>query len=174
MTDVMARAARVRLAAFDVDGVMTDGSLYFSDAGESLKVFNARDGHGMRMLQEAGVTLAIITSRRAGAVDQRARNLGIDHVYQGVADKRERFAALLAELGLASAETAYMGDDVIDLPVLTRCGFAITVPDAPAAVLAAAHYVTRAGGGRGAVREACELMLQARGALDGCINRYLA
>jgi 3-deoxy-D-manno-octulosonate 8-phosphate phosphatase (KDO 8-P phosphatase) len=164
MSDLHARARRIRLAAFDVDGVLTDGTLYFTGSGEEMKAFNVRDGHGMKMLQAAGIRLAVITSRSSSAVEARARGLGVDFIYQGAADKGSALDELLVRAGVKAEEVAYMGDDVIDLPVLTRCGLAATVPDAPAAVLRHVHYVTRAGGGRGAVREMCELILQARDA----------
>lgn len=173
MQAIYQKAKRIRLAIFDVDGVLTDGSLYFTDSGEELKAFNVRDGHGMKMLQNSGVRLAILTSRRSRCVEQRAKNLGIDLLYQGVSDKLVKFRELLSELGLDAAATAYMGDDVIDLPVLRCCGLALTVPEAPAIVKAHAHYVSRAPGGRGAVREVCELMLQAQGTLEAQISPYL-
>lgn len=173
MQAIYQRAKRIRLAVFDVDGVLTDGSLYFTDSGEELKAFNARDGHGMKMLQNSGIRLAIITSRRSRCVEQRAKNLGIDLLYQGVSDKLAKFRELLSGLGLDAAATAYMGDDVIDLPVLRCCGLALTVPEAPAIVKIHAHYVSHAPGGRGAAREVCELMLQAQGALEAQIAPYL-
>jgi 3-deoxy-D-manno-octulosonate 8-phosphate phosphatase (KDO 8-P phosphatase) len=166
MQDIYQLARAVRLAAFDVDGVMTDGRLYYSERGEELKVFDVRDGHGLKMLQVSGVKLALITSRSSRAVALRAQNLGIELVYQGVADKLTACRTLLAELGLDPAAAAFMGDDYVDLPVMRGCGFACTVPDAPQAVRDAAHYVTRAAGGRGAVREACELILRAQGNFD--------
>jgi 3-deoxy-D-manno-octulosonate 8-phosphate phosphatase (KDO 8-P phosphatase) len=166
MADVEERARAVRLAVFDVDGVLTDGRLYYSVRGEELKVFDVRDGHGLKMLQESGIALALITSRSSPAVALRAENLGIAHVYQGVRDKLATFEALLAELRLEPAAASYMGDDFVDLPVMRRCRLACTVPEAPRPLLEAAHYVTRAWGGRGAVREACELILRAQGKLD--------
>lgn len=174
MQDVYLRAQRIRLAIFDVDGVLTDGSLYFTDSGEELKAFNVRDGHGMKMLQNSGVRLAIITSRKSRCVEHRARNLGIDLLYQGVSDKLVKFRELLSELGLDAAATAYMGDDIIDLPILRCCGLALTVPEAPAIVKTHAHYVSRSPGGRGSVREVCELMLQAQGTLDAQIAPYIS
>ena len=171
--DVRERTRRVRLAIFDVDGVLTDGTLYYSGAGEELKAFNVRDGHGMRMLQASGVTLAIITSRTSRGVGVRARDLGINLLYQGASDKTAAFAELLARLALAADEASYMGDDVIDLPVLRRCGLALTVPEAPVLVRRQAHYVTAAGGGRGAVREACEFIMQVQGTLDAQLARHL-
>ena len=161
------------MAAFDVDGVLTDGALYYTDAGEEFKAFNVQDGHGLKMLQESGVTIAIITSRSSKLVANRARNLGIEHLYQGVDDKLDAMNALLQRLGLSLDEAGYMGDDVIDLPLLRRCGFAASVPEAPALVRQHAHYVTRAHGGRGAVREFCEYVLHAQGTLDAALARYL-
>jgi len=159
-------ARAVRLAAFDVDGIMTDGRLYYSERGEELKVFDVRDGHGLKMLQESGVELALITSRSSRAVALRAENLGIGRVYQGAGNKLETFKALLAELRLEPGAASFMGDDLVDLPVMRRCGLSCTVPEAPQEVRDVAHYVTRAGGGRGAVREACELILRAQGNFD--------
>ncbi len=171
--DIIFRAKQVRLAAFDVDGVLTDGALYYTDAGEEFKAFNVQDGQGLKMLQESGVTIAIITSRSSKLVANRARNLGIEHLYQGVEDKLDAMNALLQRLGLSLDEAGYMGDDVIDLPLLRRCGFAASVPEAPALVRQHAHYVTRAGGGHGAVREFCEYVLHAQGTLDAALARYL-
>jgi 3-deoxy-D-manno-octulosonate 8-phosphate phosphatase (KDO 8-P phosphatase) len=171
--DLGDRAKRIRLAAFDVDGVLTDGTLYFGENGEELKAFSVRDGHGLKMLQAGGVRLAIITSRSSGSVEARARGLGVDFVYQGIADKLATFSALLARLGIEAADAAYMGDDVIDLPVLRRCGLAVTVPEAPALVRRHAHYVTRAAGGRGAARELCELILHEQGKLGAQVAPWL-
>ena len=165
MQDVADRARRIRVAAFDVDGVLTDGTLYYTDSGEEMKAFNVQDGHGMKMLKDSGIALAIISSRRSGCVEARARNLGIELLYQGVADKLAAFDELLGRCGVDAQACAYAGDDLVDLPVLRRCGLAVSVPDAPALVRGHAHYVTRARGGRGAVRELCELILQAQGAL---------
>jgi 3-deoxy-D-manno-octulosonate 8-phosphate phosphatase (KDO 8-P phosphatase) len=173
-TDAASRAKRVRVAAFDVDGVLTDGALYYTDAGEEFKAFNVQDGHGIKMLQESGVTIAIITSRKSKLVAHRARNLGIEHLYQGVENKRDAMQALLSLLALDWTDASYMGDDVIDLPVLRRCGFAVSVPQAPALVRQHAHYVTRVDGGRGAVREFAEFTMQAQGTLDAALARYLA
>jgi 3-deoxy-D-manno-octulosonate 8-phosphate phosphatase (KDO 8-P phosphatase) len=174
MQDVYARARRIKLAAFDVDGVLTDGTLYLTDGGEEIKAFNSLDGHGMKMLRESGVELAIITGRTSKSVALRAKNLGIDLVYQGVEDKARAFAELLAARRLDAAATAYMGDDVVDLPVLTRCGLALAVPAAPLLVRQHAHYVTRADGGRGAAREVCELIMHAQGTLAARLQSYLA
>ena len=162
MQQIYAKARAIRLVIFDVDGVLTDGSLYLSDSGEEIKAFNSRDGHGMKMLRESGVELAIITGRTSRSVELRAKNLGIELLYQGVADKARAYAELLAARSLDAGATAYMGDDVVDLPVLRRCGLALTVPEAPLAVQQYADYVTHAPGGRGAAREACELIMHAQ------------
>ncbi|MGZ5224956.1 MAG: KdsC family phosphatase [Burkholderiales bacterium] len=173
MDDVYLKARPVKLAIFDVDGILTDGGLYYSDSGEETKVFDVRDGHGMKMLQTSGVALAIITSRQSRCVTRRAENLGIDLVFQGVENKLSAFHALTARLGVEPSACAYMGDDWVDLPVLTRCGLALSVPEAPAVVRQRVHYVTHASGGRGAVREACELMMQAQGTFDSRLAVFL-
>jgi 3-deoxy-D-manno-octulosonate 8-phosphate phosphatase (KDO 8-P phosphatase) len=171
--DARARARQLKLMIFDVDGVMTDGMLYYSEHGEELKAFNIQDGHGVKKLRQYGVEAALITGRRSRAVELRAANLGIAHVFQGAEDKRGAYAGLLAQLGLAAAQTGYMGDDLIDLPLLTRCGFAATVAAAPAAVRSRSHYVARAAGGHGAVREVCEFILDAQGTLARAVEAHL-
>jgi 3-deoxy-D-manno-octulosonate 8-phosphate phosphatase (KDO 8-P phosphatase) len=159
------RARAVRLAIFDVDGVMTDGTLYIGPQGEALKAFNILDGHGVKMLQSAGVATAIISGRSSEAVARRAAELSIAHVAQGCADKVREFEALIARLGVPEPVCAYVGDDLPDLAVMRRCGFAVAVANAVDAVKQASHYVTRAHGGRGAVREFCEVVLRAQGQL---------
>lgn len=167
------KAQRIKIAIFDVDGVLTDGRLYYSETGDAMKAFDVRDGMGMKLLQDAGITLAIITSRRAPSVLLRAKDLGITHVQQGIADKRTGFDELLASLAIAPEEAAFMGDDLVDLPVFRHCGFAVTVADAPALLKRHADYVTRATGGRGAVREFCEMLLHSRGELTAQNRRFL-
>lgn len=167
------RAKGLKLMIFDVDGVMTDGTLYYSERGEELKAFNIRDGLGIKLLKQYGVEVALITARSSGAVELRAANLGITHLYQGTEDKRGAYAALLARLALAAGQSGYMGDDLLDLPLITRCGFAATVPAAPEALKSRAHYVTRAHGGHGAVREVCEFILRAQGTLERAISAHL-
>jgi len=159
---------------FDVDGVLTDGALYFTEGGGETKVFHVRDGHGLKMLQESGVQAAILSGRRSAAVEARAAELGIKIVEQGSSDKGAAFDRLLSRLGVAPSAAGYMGDDLPDLPVLTRCGFAASVPDAPQAVRGAAHYVARAGGGRGAAREVCEFIMQAQRTFSDAAGRQLA
>ena len=165
MREIYERARNIRVAAFDVDGVLTDGALYYADSGEELKRFHVQDGHGMKMLKDSGVTLAIITSRRSRCVEERARNLGIELLFQGATDKLAALQELLGRCRVEAAACAYAGDDVVDLPVMRRCGLAATVPGAPAAVRRQAHFVTRTRGGAGAVREICEIILHAQGSL---------
>ena len=163
LDEMQRRASAVRMIVFDVDGVLTDGSLFYGDDGQEYKAFNSRDGHGIKMLRASGVETAIITGRSSQVVQFRARNLGIVHLFQGADDKLDAFERLLADVNLAPEQIAYMGDDLVDLPVLRRCGLAIGVPDAPDEVQARCHYITRAGAGRGAAREACELIMRAQG-----------
>jgi 3-deoxy-D-manno-octulosonate 8-phosphate phosphatase (KDO 8-P phosphatase) len=168
-----ARIKPLRLIAFDVDGVLTDGGLYLSDSGEEFKRFNSLDGHGLKMLKASGVELAIITGRTSKCVELRARNLGITRLHQGVEDKLAVMQSLLAELKLAPEAAAFMGDDVVDLPVMRRVGLALSVPAAPQVVRDHAHYVSQREAGYGAVREVCELILGAQGTLDAQLAPYL-
>jgi 3-deoxy-D-manno-octulosonate 8-phosphate phosphatase (KDO 8-P phosphatase) len=170
---VQSRAKSIRLIAFDVDGVMTDGGLFLSDSGEELKCFNSLDGHGLKMLKASGVEPAIITGRTSACVTLRAKNLGITHVFQGVENKLAALRALLARLNLAPAQAAFMGDDVVDLPAMRLAGLALSVPGAPQIVQDRAHYVTQRAGGHGAVREVCELLMAAQGTLDAQLAPYL-
>ena len=162
--ELVERARAVRLAIFDVDGVMTDGTLYFNAQGEMFKAFNILDGHGVKLLQKAGLATAILSGRKSRAVAKRAKELSIAHVIQGTGDdKLPAFERLVKKLRLNAQACAFMGDDIQDLPVMRRCGFAVAVATAVDEVKAAAHYVTRASGGKGAVREFCDLVLRARG-----------
>jgi 3-deoxy-D-manno-octulosonate 8-phosphate phosphatase (KDO 8-P phosphatase) len=171
--DARERARRVRLMAFDVDGVLTDGALYLADSGEELKRFHTLDGLGLKLLAGAGVELALITGRTSRAAAKRAAELGIAELFQGVEDKLAVLEGLRARRGLGLEACGYMGDDLPDLPLLARCGFAATVPGAPEAVRARAHYVSALPGGGGAVREVCEVILAAQDALDRALARYL-
>jgi 3-deoxy-D-manno-octulosonate 8-phosphate phosphatase (KDO 8-P phosphatase) len=162
MDAVLERARRIRLLVMDVDGVLTDGRLYLSAAGEELKVFHVRDGSGLVALQRAGIATAIVSGRDSAAVVRRAGELGIAHVRQGIADKGAELDRLLATLGIPAEATACVGDDTPDLPMLQRAGLAVAVADAHPALIEAAHWVTRAPGGRGAVRDVCDLLLSAR------------
>jgi 3-deoxy-D-manno-octulosonate 8-phosphate phosphatase (KDO 8-P phosphatase) len=155
-------AARIRLLILDVDGVLTDGRLWFGADGEALKAFHVRDGHGIKQLRDAGIEVAIISGRRSAAVDARMRELGVTRVAQGVQDKQLALEALLAELRVAAAEAACLVDDLPDMPLLRNVGLPAAVADAHPAVLAAARHVTALPGGQGAVREFCDLLLAAR------------
>lgn len=172
--DAIERARAIKLIIFDVDGVMTDGTLYLADDGQEYKGFNSLDGHGLKMLKSAGVEVGIITGRNSQVVVHRARNLGITHLHQGAHDKLMVYRQLLGDLGLSPEQTAFMGDDVVDLPVMRRAGLAIAVPAAPDLVKAHSHYVTRREGGRGAVREACEFIMRAQGSFDAQMALYLS
>ena len=171
--DLLERARKIRLVAFDIDGVMTDGTLFFGDDGQEYKGFNSLDGHGLKMLKGSGLTLAIITGRSSRVVEHRAKNLGIDILHQAAHDKLAVYEALCQSLNIACDATAYMGDDVVDLPVMRRAGLAITVPAAPDLVKAHSHYTTVREAGRGAVREACEMLMRAQGTLDAALAPYL-
>src|SRR5690242_3358272 len=172
--DILERVRRLKLMIFDVDGVLTDGTLYLSETGMEFKAFSARDGQGLKMLKESGVEVAILSARRSRAVELRAAELGITLVEQGAADKGAAFESLISRTRTLEAAAGYMGDDLVDLPVLSRCGFAASVPDAPELVRARVHHVTRAAGGRGAAREVCELIMRAQDTLDRAIARQLA
>jgi len=170
---LLSRAKLIRLMAFDVDGVMTDGGLYLSDSGEEFKRFNALDGHGLKMLKASGVEVAIITGRTSRCVEARAQNLGITHVYQGVGEKLDAMINLLNQLELSRDAAAYMGDDVVDLTVMRHVGLSISVPESPQLVREYSDYVTQRNGGHGAVREACELIMSAQGTLNAQLAQYL-
>ncbi len=174
MQDVQQRAAQVRLVVFDVDGVLTDGRLYYTDDGLELKAFHSRDGHGMKLLMNSGVELAIITARTSPTVTRRMESLGIRHVYQGRLEKLPAFEELIQELGLTPEQAAYVGDDIVDLPVMTRVGLAVAVADAHPLVKRHAHWQTTHPGGRGAARDVCELIMEAQGTLEAQFAPYLA
>ena len=163
MADVHARAQAIRLAIFDVDGVLTDGTLWIGPEGEAFKAFNILDGHGVKMLHSAGIATAILSGRESAAVVRRATELSIAHVIQGAEDKLAELERLAARLGVSFEQCAFVGDDLPDLAVMKRCGFAVAVANAAEAVKASAHYVTRAAGGHGAVREFCDLVLASQG-----------
>lgn len=167
-------AKQLKLMGFDVDGVLSDGRLYYADDGSEIKAFHTLDGQGLKMLRDAGVTLVIITGRKSGTVAARAKNLGIDLLYQGVEDKLGTMATLLAEHGLDFAEAGYMGDDIVDLPLMRACGYSAAPANAHAFVKKHSLYVSTASGGTGAVREVCEAILADQGKLDAILASYLA
>ncbi|GAB7527110.1 KdsC family phosphatase [Paraburkholderia sp. 2C] len=164
------RASRVKLMIFDVDGVLTDGGLMFTAEGDYMKSFNSMDGHGAKLLREAGIDTAIITGRQSGIVVERAKNLKITHVYQGVEDKRVAFADLLKATGMKAEDCGYMGDDWPDLAVMLKVGFAAAPANSHPEVIARAHWVSEARGGHGAVREVCDTLLRAQNRYDDLLR----
>lgn len=170
---IFKKAAQIKLVIFDVDGVLTDGSLFMGDDGQEYKAFNSKDGLGMKMLQRSGVPVGIITARQSNVVKLRMASLGIEHLYQGQEEKLPAFERLLEKLSLDASEVAYVGDDIVDLPIMIRCGLAIAVADGHERVIEQAHWVTEKGGGRGAAREVCELIMASQGTLESAIGKFL-
>ncbi|MBB1073302.1 HAD hydrolase family protein [Rhodoferax sp. 4810] len=171
--ELLLQAQGIRVVFFDVDGVLTDGGLYFSEAGETIKRFNTLDGHGLKLLQRGGITPVVITGRDSQALRVRLAALGIEHAHFGTEDKRPAAEATLKALGLDWTQSAAMGDDWPDLPMMTRCAFACAPANAHAEVLAAAQYITQLRGGDGAVRELCDLLLVASGRYAQLLQAYL-
>jgi len=169
----MEKARNVKLLILDVDGVLTDGRIVIDDRGVETKCFDVRDGHGIKMLKRANIDVAIITGRESQVVSHRARELGIDSVFQNIHNKLEVYEAILKEKGLKDGEVGFVGDDVIDLPLLRRVGFAAVVADGVEELKPYADYVSRNKGGRGAVREIIELILKAQGKWAELMERYL-
>ena len=172
--ELLLRAQDVRVVFFDVDGVLTDGGIYFSESGETLKRFNTLDGHGLKLLQQAGITPAVITGRDSAPLRLRLRALGVEHAVFGTEDKLPAAEKILATLGLQWSQSAAMGDDWPDLPMLRRCAFACAPANAQREVLAAAHYITPARGGDGAVRQLCDVLLVASGQYAALLAPYCA
>ncbi len=162
----------IRLLLLDVDGVMTDGRIIYDGNGLETKCFNVKDGHGIKMLQRYGIEIGIITGRTSVVVDIRARELGIELVYQGALKKLDSYDDVKQKTGLTDNQIAYMGDDIVDIPVMRRAGFSAAPPDSLPEVLAVADYVSSCGGGRGAVREICDLILKGRGVWNEIVKRY--
>jgi 3-deoxy-D-manno-octulosonate 8-phosphate phosphatase (KDO 8-P phosphatase) len=172
MQDILEKAKKIKLVVFDVDGVLTDGRIIIGDDGQEYKAFNSRDGHGMKLLQYTGVEIAIITGRTSKTVEHRMNGLGINHVYQGKRIKLPVFEALIEELGLSPDECAYVGDDWVDLAIMSRVGLAVAVQDADNVVKKHAHWITPSRGGMGAAREVCELIMEGQGNLQDQIERH--
>lgn len=170
---VLAKAAKIRLIALDVDGIMSDGKLYFSASGDELKAFNILDGLGLKQLMAAGITVAVITGRKSPLTEKRMADLGIPYLMQGREDKKEALLELVHSMDISPEAIAYMGDDLPDLPALTFAGLGITVPNGYWLVRQYADYCTRTPGGSGAVREACDLLLSAQGKLDAALAPYV-
>ncbi|MBE9486062.1 MAG: HAD-IIIA family hydrolase [Desulfuromonadales bacterium] len=166
------KLAKIRLLLLDVDGVLTDGRIIYDNQGNELKAFNVKDGHGLKLLQRAGIKVGIITGRKSDVVARRAAELGIEILYQHALSKLEPYRKILADQGLGDEQVAYVGDDIVDLPILRRVGFSATVADAVPDVLPLVDYVTVRSGGRGAVREICDLLLKACGQWQELTDRY--
>jgi 3-deoxy-D-manno-octulosonate 8-phosphate phosphatase (KDO 8-P phosphatase) len=173
MQDIVEKAKKLKLLILDVDGVLTDGRLFFDENGKEYKSFHARDGHGIKLLQKTGVEVAVISGRKSLPVALRMKHLGISHIYQGHEDKRAAFAEILAKMNITAEQAAHVGDDVLDLPIMTQVGLAIAVQDAHFAVKARAHWCTPSAGGQGAVREVCDFIMQAQGTFDSILASYL-
>lgn len=167
------KAEKVKLLLLDVDGILTDGSITYSDEGIELKTFNSKDGFGLNLVRKAGVEVGIITARSSQALIRRCQDLKIDHLYQGRRNKVETFQEVIAELGLTASEVAYMGDDWLDLPLLARVGFSATVADALAEVKEVTHFTSRFNGGQGGVREVCDLIVEAKGMYEKLLHEYM-
>lgn len=174
MQDILEKASRIKLVIFDVDGVLTDGSLFLSDDGQEYKAFNSKDGFGMRLLQDSGIDVGIITGRESTLVRLRMEELGITQIMQGRREKGPALDEMMEITGLTLDQIAYVGDDVVDLPIMSRVGLSIAVQDARPVVKKHAHWITESVGGRGAGRDVCELILEAHGKWDDIIKRYLA
>lgn len=173
MAQVLEKAKKLKLLILDVDGVLTDGRLFFDNEGTEYKCFHARDGHGIKLLQQTGVQVAVISGRRSNSVALRMKNLGIEHVFQGHENKQSAFAELLEKTGTTPEQVAHVGDDLLDLPIMMRVGLAIAVNDANFAVKERADWCTALPGGQGAVREVCDFIMQAQGNFDTVLNAYL-
>ncbi len=171
--EIASKVRHLKLLILDVDGVLTDGRLFFDDYGREYKCFHARDGHGIKLLKKSGVDVAVISGRKSNSVALRMKSLGIEHVYQGHENKISAFYEILEKQGLTAEQAAHIGDDLLDLPIMTRVGFSIAVKDANFAVKQQADWCTEIEGGLGAVREVCDLIMQVQGTFDGILNSYL-
>jgi len=167
------KAKKLKLLILDVDGVLTDGKLFFDNEGNEYKSFHARDGHGIKLLRQTGVEVAVISGRKSNSVALRMKNLGIEYVYQGHENKQAAFNEILEKIGITPEQAAHVGDDLLDLPIMTRVGFSIAVSDANFAVKQRADWCTTLPGGHGAVREVCDFIMQAQGHFDEIVNAYL-
>jgi 3-deoxy-D-manno-octulosonate 8-phosphate phosphatase (KDO 8-P phosphatase) len=171
-SDLRARAAKIKLAIFDVDGVLTDGRLYFDEHGGEFKAFHSRDGLGINLLRQTGVEVAVISGRMSKSVNYRMQSLGIERVFQGQKNKLTAYESLREDLQLMPEQIAHVGDDLIDLPLLQRVGLAVAVADAHPAILPYVHWRTEKPGGLGAAREVCDLILDAQGNLQRLLESH--
>jgi 3-deoxy-D-manno-octulosonate 8-phosphate phosphatase (KDO 8-P phosphatase) len=172
-TAIHERAVRIKLLLMDCDGVLTDGRIWVLENGEDQKAFHTRDGLGIDLLHRAGLKSGIISGRTSSALERRAQSLGVSYLWQGRDDKRQAFADTLVQAQVTNEEVAFIGDDLTDLPLMGQSGLAVAVADAVAEVRERAHYVTKANGGNGAVREVVELILKAQGRWDDLVKSYL-
>jgi len=170
---VVEKAKKLKLLILDVDGVLTDGKLFFDNEGNEYKSFHARDGHGIKLLRQTGVEVAVISGRKSNSVALRMKNLGIEHVYEGHENKQAAFNELIEKTAIMPEQVAHVGDDLLDLPIMIRVGLAIAVSDANFAVKQRADWCTTLPGGHGAVREVCDFIMQAQGRFDEIVNAYL-
>ncbi len=173
MQEIIEKARNLKLLILDVDGVLTDGRLFFDDQGKEYKCFHARDGHGIKLLRQSGVEVAAISGRRSNSVAIRMKNLGVEHVYQGHEDKVAAFNEIIQALSIKPEQVAHVGDDLIDLPIMTRVGLSIAVSDANFAVKEYADWCTETPGGLGAVREICDFIMQSQGTFDAVLQSYM-
>ncbi|MEM7400750.1 MAG: 3-deoxy-manno-octulosonate-8-phosphatase KdsC [Pseudomonadota bacterium] len=164
--NIKQRAKKIRLALFDVDGVLTDGKIHINEHGHEIKTFNTQDGHGIRLLQHYGIQVGVITGRSSKALEHRMHDLDIEHVYQGSVDKNSAYQELLKKLNMNAEQTSFVGDDIVDLQIMSQCGLSIAVANAHDFVKQHAHWQTANSGGNGAVREVCELLLASQGLLE--------
>jgi 3-deoxy-D-manno-octulosonate 8-phosphate phosphatase (KDO 8-P phosphatase) len=167
------KAKKLKLLILDVDGVLTDGKLFFDNQGNEYKSFHARDGHGIKLLRQTGVEVAVISGRKSNSVALRMKNLGIEHIYQGHENKRAAFNEVIEKIGITPEQAAHVGDDLLDLPIMIRVGLSIAVADANLAVKQRADWYTKLPGGHGAVREVCDFIMQAQGHFEEVVNAYL-
>ncbi|MCK5828873.1 MAG: 3-deoxy-manno-octulosonate-8-phosphatase KdsC [Methylococcales bacterium] len=173
MQEIIEKAKKLKLLILDVDGVLTDGRLFFDDQGKEYKCFHARDGHGIKLLRETGVEIAVISGRKSNSVSIRMNNLGVEHVYQGHENKIAAFNEIIQKMSLKPEQVAHVGDDLLDLPIMTRVGLSIAVDDANEAVKEYADWCTTTMGGLGAVREVCDFIMKSQGTFDDILKRYL-
>lgn len=173
MQVVAEKAKRLKLLILDVDGVLTDGKLFFDDQGREYKSFHARDGHGIKLLRQSGVDVAVISGRKSKSVELRMKSLGIEHVYQGHENKIAAFEEIIKKMGITPDQAAHVGDDLLDLPIMVRVGLAIAVQDSNLTVKKYADWCTSLAGGEGAVREVCDLIMQVQGTFDSIVASYL-
>ncbi len=171
-SEILERLTRIRLLILDVDGILTNGGIVMNDLGQEIKCFNVRDGHGLKLLMRYRITVALLTGRQSEVVLHRARDLGIEEVHQRVWDKLAAYEEMIRRLGLDDREVAFMGDDIVDVPVLRRVGFAATVADGSDEAKRVVHYVASRNGGQGAVREVCDLILKAQGHWSDISKKY--